>query len=104
MVLTDRELAQALVTGELVVTPIINPDKQLGASSIDLRLGTEFIVDKVFKRSHFDVTLPPEQIRDEMERYSEGIQVAPMTPFILHPSEFALGSTLEYLKIPSNLI
>ncbi|HQU46719.1 MAG TPA: hypothetical protein PK867_28195 [Pirellulales bacterium] len=64
MLLADWEIVLAIARGHLVVTPLIDAAKQIGSSSIDLRLGTEFSVIRRLMRSHFDV----KQSRDEIER------------------------------------
>lgn len=101
MVLSDKEILQALLTDELIISPISNP-KQIGSSSVDIRLGTSFKYLKLVKQTHFDIT-DIEKLEEEINEYSEEIKLGSSEPFILHPKEFVLGSTLEYLKLPHNL-
>ena len=103
MVLADWEIVFAIARGEIVITPLINVERQIGASSVDLRLGTEFRVIRSLMRSHFDLSMPPEEMREVVRQYSEVVHLNPSLPFFLHPGEFALATTLEYIKIPSNL-
>lgn len=103
MVLSDWEIVQALLNGEITVTPLMNAKKQIGSSSIDVRLGTEFKLIQIVKQTHFDLSLEPGQIREQVREYTEVIHVEPMQPFVLHPDEFALGSTLEYIILPNNI-
>ena len=42
MVLSDREIVEALSTRKITITPLIDTKRQIGSSSIDVRLGTEF--------------------------------------------------------------
>ena len=100
MLLADWEIARAIAYGEIVITPLIDVEKQLGASSVDLRLGTQFRVIQVLRRSHFEL-LPKERMKEEVREYVEIVHLAPDRPFILHPGEFALATTLEYIKLPS---
>jgi len=102
-VLSDWEIVQALLNEKLVITPLMNGKIQIGGSAVDLRLGTEFKLIRIVKQTHFDLSVPLEQIKDQVRKYTDTIHVAPMQPFILHPNEFALGSTLEYIVLPNNM-
>jgi dCTP deaminase len=103
MILSDIEIIRELISGKLIVTPLLNGVKQIGSSSIDIRLGTEFRYIKTSKQTHFDLSLPVEKIRKQTEEYSEVVHIKPMESFILHPDDFVLASTLEYFVIPSYL-
>lgn len=103
MVLSDWEIVIALLREEIIITPLMNARKQIGSSSIDLRLGTEFKLIRIVKQTHFDLSVPVEEISEQVKEYTEVIHVEPMQPFILHPGEFALGSTLEYITLPNNI-
>lgn len=103
MVLSDKQIARELILGKLKISPILNAKKQLGSSSIDIRLGTEFRYLKIKKQTHFDLNKDIDDIRAQIEEYSEVVHVKPMEAFILHPGDFVLASTLEYLLIPNYL-
>jgi dCTP deaminase len=102
-VLSDWEIVQALLNGDIIITPLMNGKEQIGGSAVDLRLGTEFKLIRIVKQTHFDLSVAEEQIKDQVQEYTEIVHVAPMQPFILHPDEFALGSTLEYIVLPDNI-
>lgn len=102
MVLSDKEILRELLRDNgLVISPITN-EKQIGSSSVDIRLGSVFKYLKVVNQTHFDIS-NLNNLRHEIEEYSEEIILQPLEPFILHPKDFVLGSTLEYLKLPLNL-
>ena len=103
MVLSDREIVEALLGGQIVITPLMNAKKQIGASSIDVRLGTEFKLIRHIKQTHFDLRLPKDEIERQIEEYTEEVHIEPLEPFILHPGEFALACTLEYIALPSDI-
>ncbi len=89
--------------GELVITPLLDPDRQVnkGSASIDLRLGTEFVVSRRGHLPHIN-SLEKDfkaKVATLQNRYYVGIG----SRFVLHPGHFVLGSTLEYLKLPDNL-
>ena len=102
MVLTDKEILEKILKKELIISPVTNGIKQVGSSSIDVRLGSIFKYLKVVNQTHFDIS-DLEKLKKQIEDYSEEIVLQPSEPFILHPRDFVLGSTLEYLKLPSNL-
>ena len=66
-ILSDKTLKEYLKEGKIGFEPL-KDDKQIQPSSIDMRLGDEFKVFKVF------------------------------------PNEFALATTLEYVKVPEDLV
>lgn len=104
-IMSDVEIADALLSGELVVTPLVSPE-QLGPT-IDLRLGTEFSVKRMDKLPFFDVF----RFRDdagkngiEAQRYNERVRITSLgKPFFLHPGQLALGSTLEHIELSSSI-
>jgi dCTP deaminase len=103
MVLSDKQIVKELLIGNLKISPILNSNKQIGSSSIDIRLGTEFRYLKIKSQTHFDLSKGIEKIRSQIEEYSEVVHVKPMEAFILHPGDFTLASTLEYIIIPEYL-
>ena len=103
MILNDREIIRRLLNKEIIITPMINSEIQIGSSSVDLRLGTQFKIIRITKHAYFDPSKEIEEISREVINYTENIHIAPMEQFILHPKEFVLASTLEYIKMPKNL-
>lgn len=100
MVLSDREiLEELLINKNLIISPITNGTNQIGNSSVDIRLGSIFKYLKVVNQTHFDIT-DLKNLKRQIEEYSEEIILQPSEPFILHPKDFVLASTLEYLKLP----
>ena len=43
-------------------------------------------------------------VKQEMPDLTELVEVKPDEPFILHPGEFVLGSTLERVGVPNDLV
>ena len=43
-------------------------------------------------------------MREEQEDLTELVEVDEDTPFVLHPGEFVLGSTLERVRLPDDLV
>lgn len=99
MILSDRDLKARLERGDLVIEPIADLRLQLQPASVDLRLGSEF---RVFKPAQVAFLNPgdPKQI----EAATEQVVVPEGDPFVLHPGAFALGTTVERVRIPPDLV
>lgn len=104
-ILNDAQIVYAMLNGDVVVTPLLSV-RQVGAT-IDLRLGTEFVVKRMDRLTYFDpIGFNRQEHKDPggVARYYETIKkVEPTTPFVLHPGHFALGCTLEYIKLPPTI-
>lgn len=107
MILNEAQILERLVDPDperrIIITPLLKPEEQFGPTSVDLRLGTDFQVMRRTNLTHMDLMADPEVLSREMQRHMEHVKVKPTEPFILHPGEFALASTLEYVKIPLDL-
>jgi len=95
MILSDRDLRALIDSGRLVVEPFDRDAVQ--PSSIDLRVGSQFRVFANSRHPYIDVRQPMEGLTDLVEATEE-------EPFILHPGEFVLGSTLESVAIPDDVV
>jgi dCTP deaminase len=95
MVLSDRTIREELAAGRLVVDPF--DEALLQPSSIDVRVDGEFRVFRNSRQPYIDVRKPSEDL-------TELVAVEGDTPFILHPGEFVLGSTLERVAVPDDLV
>jgi dCTP deaminase len=101
MLLHHGELLQAMnapLTERLVVTPLLE-STQIGPASVDLRLGTEFIELKRLERGTLDPFANETEVRSREERLSVGLG----EHLVLHPGQFVLGATLEFLRMPRHL-
>lgn len=109
MILKSDIIADLLERNEpqgdpLVITP--RPDfKELhasGAGSIDLRLGSWFLMLRHSRASLLDID---EEISGKLS--ADALTKSHFVPFgqkfILHPRSFILGSTLEWMRMPRNL-
>ena len=76
--------------------------RQIGSASIDLRLGNEFIT---IRNTHIPAIDPTRkaEIRRNIGQYQERVRIGFGESFVLHPGQFVLGCTLEYLSIPGDL-
>src|SRR5690554_173786 len=96
MILSDRDLRAAMDSGRLRIEPL--GDNAIQPSSIDLRIGAEF---RVFANNRY----PYIDVRQPMDDLTELVTVeGEDEPFILHPGEFVLGTTLETVTIPDDMV
>ena len=95
MVLSDHSNQEALDSGRLVVNPL--GENAIQPASLDIRLDAHFRVFRNHRQAYID-------IREEMEELTEPESIAPDEPFVLHPGEFVLGSTLERVALPDDLV
>lgn len=87
----------------LVITPILNESESFDPSSVNVRLGNEFIIMKKRSFPLLDIA-NKEEITERINYYQEKIRIDYKVPFILHPNQLIIGSTLEYLSLPLNLM
>jgi dCTP deaminase len=107
MILNEAQILERLVDPDperrVVITPLIRPEEQFGPTSVDLRLGTDFQVTRRSNLTHLDLLNTPEKLAHDLGQAMQHVKVKPTEAFVLHPGEFALASTLEYVKIPLDL-
>ena len=99
MILSDKHLRARLAAGDLRIGPLADAELQIQPASVDLRLATEFLVYKPAQIACLDPR-DPETLKAATER----VEVPDGGAFILHPGEFALGSTVERISIPNDLV
>lgn len=95
MVLSDRTIKDRLATGAIRIEPL-DPD-DIQPSSVDLHLGTNF---QVFRNSLYPYIDPSREQSDLMEL----VHASAEEPFVLHPGEFVLGTTVERIVLPDDIV
>jgi dCTP deaminase len=66
-------------------------------ASVDLRLGDSFRVFHNHRASAIDLREPPSGLTEE-------VVVPPKESFVIHPGEFCLGRTLEWVELPDDIV
>ncbi|MDP9496236.1 MAG: dCTP deaminase [Actinomycetota bacterium] len=94
MLLSDRDLKAAIAAGRLGLDPY--DEAMVQPSSIDVRLDRYFRVFANHRYTHIDPAVPQDDL-------TEMVQPEGDEPFILHPGEFVLGSTLEVIALGDDL-
>lgn len=77
--------------------------EQFADSAIDLRLGTWFEVPRASALSHFDVRTAEKQDEEPQARHTKTVFRPFGSEFFLPPHQFVLASTLEWVRLPSDL-
>lgn len=97
-ILSDKTIKEYLKEGKIVIDPL-KDEQQIQPSSVDMRLGDEFKVFKVIRKPYID---PKDE--EDIAEYMESSTVPEGEAFIIHPNEFALATTQEYVKVPDDLV
>jgi dCTP deaminase len=95
VVLSDRDIRAEVEAGRIIIDPFTPEAVQ--PSSVDLHLDRRF---RVFRNSRY----PYIDVREEQPELTELVEIGGDDPFILHPGEFVLGSTLERVALPDDLV
>lgn len=95
MVLSDRSIKEQLLAKRIIIDPLDKDDIQ--PASVDLRLGSRILVFRNSRRAYID-------LRKEMADLTEPVDIDDDEPFMLHPGEFVLGSTREWIELPDDLV
>ncbi len=98
MVLSDRDIKNALAAGRIKITPRPDLAAQLGSCMIDLRLGNVYRVFNHSKTPYLDPQNPK-----TLQNITTEIKVTNGESFTLHPGEFILAITKEYIEMPDDL-
>ena len=95
MILSDRTIREELDAGRIVIDPLL--PKSIQPSSVDLHIDRYFRVFRNHTMGHIDV-------KQNVEDLTELVEIAEEDAFMLHPGEFVLGSTLERVALPVDLV
>ena len=96
MVLSDRTIKEEIAKGRIVIEPLdltcIQP------ASVDIHLDRKVVVLKSWVSPHYiDVKQP-------LDGLAETVEIDEKGNFSLGPGEFALGSTMEYIGVPDDMM
>jgi dCTP deaminase len=94
-VLSDGTIRRLVEEGRIVIDPwdpaLVQP------ASVDLRLGDSFRVFHNHRAAAIDLRDPPTNLTEE-------VGVGEDAPFVIHPGEFVLGHTQEYVEMPEDVV
>lgn len=95
VILSDRSMREQIEAGRIVIEPF--DERCIQPSSIDVKIGNLF---RVF-RNHTAAVI---DVKQRQEDLTELVTIAEDGVFMLHPGEFVLGSTLERVAVPDDLV
>ena len=94
-VLSDGTIRELIERGRIRIDPwdpaLVQP------ASVDLRLGDSFRVFHNHRAPAIDLREPPGNLTEE-------VAVGPSDSFVIHPGEFCLGRTLEWVELPNDIV
>jgi len=94
-VLSDGTIRKLVDNGDIKIEPwspeLIQP------ASVDLRLGNSFRVFHNYRISAIDLLDPPTNLTEE-------IRIEDDEAFVIHPGEFCLARTLEWVELPNDIV
>ena len=94
-VLSDATIVALVVQGRIRIDPwdegLVQP------ASVDLRLGDSFRVFHNHRVAAIDLRDPPGNLTEE-------VVVPDGESFVIHPGEFCLGRTLEWVELPDDIV
>ena len=94
-VLSDGTILRLVEDGRIRVDPW--DESLVQPASIDLRLGDSFRVFHNHRTASIDLREPPTNL-------TEQVTVGEDEPFLIHPGEFCLGRTLEWVELPDDIV
>jgi dCTP deaminase len=95
VVLSDRTIREELDAKRIVIDPL--GDACIQPSSVDLHVDRYF---RLFRNHSMRVI----DVREDLEDLTELVEIPRGEALILHPGEFVLGSTLERVSLPPDLV
>ncbi len=95
MVLSDRSIREQINKGRIIIRPL--GEGCIQPASVDLHLDRNLLVFRNNRVPYIDV-------RHTSERLTDMVTMGDDDPFMLHPGEFVLGSTLEHVEVPADLV
>jgi dCTP deaminase len=95
MIFSDRTIKDSVEAGRITIDPY--DEAMVQPSSIDLRCDPTFRVFENHRYAHIDPKAPQADL-------TSAVTVDDSEPFMLHPGEFVLGSTLEVIGIADDIV
>src|SRR3954465_3560090 len=94
-VLSDGTILRLVSEGRIRIDPwdpgMVQP------ASVDLRLGNTFRVFHNHRAAAIDLAQPPTNLPEQLS-------ITAHEPFVIHPGEFCLGRTLEWVELPDDVV
>lgn len=104
MILQKKDILEIIKRKEspLRIEPLLD-ENQIGELSIDLRLGTDFLVSLNNRHASIKATKAGYEF-DTISSFFQETRRRPGELFLLHPNQIVLCTTLEYLRTPNDIL
>ncbi|MGB2799042.1 MAG: dCTP deaminase [Dehalococcoidia bacterium] len=96
MVLSDRTIREEIDKGRIVIKPF--DPSCIQPASVDIHLDRKLLVFRTW-RSPFYV-----DVKQSQDDLTELVEIEGDEPFLLPPGEFVLGSTVENIALPDDIV
>lgn len=96
MVLSDRTIKEEIARGRIIIEPL--DPACIQPASVDVHLDKKLLVFKTW-RSPFFI-----DVKQSLHDLTELVEIEDENPFYLQPGEFVLGSTLEDITLPDDIV
>lgn len=97
-----RELLSSPAHDSLFVDPLLE-DSQIGAVTLDLRLGYDFLVSILTRKPSIDTSVDQGHLHRAIGSYFQETRRELGEKFVLYPHQIVLCTTLEYVSLPHNI-
>jgi dCTP deaminase len=94
-VLSDGTIRRLVAEGRVRIEPF--DDTMVQPASVDLRLGSSFRVFHNHRIGAIDLADPPTNL-------TEHVVIDDGGSFVIHPGEFVLGTTQEFVELPDDIV
>ena len=94
-VLSDGTIRRLVSDGRIRIEPW--NEEMVQPASVDLTLGNSFRVFHNHRVSAIDLREPPTDL-------TEQVTIGDDEPFVIHPGEFCLGRTEEWVELPDDIV
>lgn len=105
-VLTKKQIEERLQSNSLIIRPLLDAENQINEIGIDFRLGYDFLVTIHGREAYLNSSLNRELGYPERglgHHFQESRRQLGET-FILHPNQTVLATSLEYIKLPNDIM
>lgn len=94
MILSDKTIREEIEKGNVGIEPF--KPECIQPSSVDVHLSENFLIFNRVRHAAINV-------REKQQGLMKEISIGKDEPFVLHPGEFVLGSTIEKVRMPGNI-
>ncbi|MBF9035205.1 dCTP deaminase [Rhodobacterales bacterium HKCCE2091] len=84
----------------IFIDPLLSAE-QIGAISVDLRLGYDFLVSVLGEQA--SISVDPRNSESSPENFFQSIRRDLGDAFLIHPGQAVLATSLEYVGLPNNV-